>query len=201
VTGAAPAGRETRVEKTRILRLIVGGSGGQGILTVGKVFAYAAINRGLDVSCLPAYGAEMRGGYVYCTIVMTGGDESVSPVVSRADIGLFMDEKSCRMLSGLVRKDGWLILNSSLIGENGGRKQTVFDIPATEMAEKLGDIRTAGMICAGAAAFLVNRRLFPFKCRDLTRGMGRVVAGEQVLEMNERAVFMGWDVMKERFEA
>ena len=140
-------------------RLIIGGSGGQGILSAGKILSYAAIRQSMNVSCLPSYGAEMRGGYVYCTIVIYSAEDIVSPVSNEIDIGVFMEENSYRMLKGYLKKNASVILNSSLIKKTNSSEGNT-EIEASRIAEKLGSIKTANMVATGATAYIINQYFF-----------------------------------------
>ncbi|MGB9677393.1 MAG: 2-oxoacid:acceptor oxidoreductase family protein, partial [Candidatus Ratteibacteria bacterium] len=68
------------MESINKVKIILGGSGGQGILTLGKLFSYAGIKKNYYISCLPTYGAEMRGGYIYCFVIISKKKEIFSPL-------------------------------------------------------------------------------------------------------------------------
>ncbi|HQL64291.1 MAG TPA: 2-oxoacid:acceptor oxidoreductase family protein, partial [bacterium] len=126
-------------------KIILSGSGGQGIITLSRVLAHAGISARLNVSFLPAYGAEMRGGYVYSMISLST-QELISPVISQADIGVFMDENSLKMLKQYLKNSAWLLWNSSLIKPDGQIKNYAIGIPASEVAEKIGSVKIANMV-------------------------------------------------------
>jgi len=176
--------------------IIVGGSGGQGILTLGKVLAMAAIKQKYEVSCLPSYGAEMRGGYVYCTIVISSNRGIFSPVSSEMDIGLFMNEQSCKMLVSYMKEDAYLVINSSLVKNcrNGNFKTS--EIPATEIAEELGDIKNANMILAGVLGKIVNKNFLKFNISSLYSGAADVMAGKDLIEKSKINIKAGWELIK-----
>ncbi|MCM8762609.1 MAG: 2-oxoacid:acceptor oxidoreductase family protein [Candidatus Omnitrophica bacterium] len=178
------------------VRIIVGGSGGQGILTVGKVLSYASIKQNMNVSCLPSYGAEMRGGYVYCTIVIYSAEDIVSPVSNETDIGVFMDANSYRMLRGYLKKDAFVILNSSLVKKSNSSKGNTIEIEASEIAERLGSIKTANMVVTGATGYIIDHYFFPFKMESLYYGIEQVFSSKEVVDMSKKSLENGWSIAK-----
>jgi 2-oxoglutarate ferredoxin oxidoreductase subunit gamma len=184
------------VAKNKAVRIIVGGAGGQGILTLGKVISYAAINQNMQVSCLPAYGAEMRGGYVYCTIVISSGENIFSPVISKADIAVFMDEQMFKMLHSYIKKDADLILNTSLIKKPDSIMNCrITDIPASEIAEKIGSIKIANMIVTGVIGHIINEKYGKFTVSDLYYGVGKVIKSSELSEMSKTGIETGWNLL------
>ena len=178
-------------------RIIIGGSGGQGILTAGKVLSYAAIYQNMNVTCLPSYGAEMRGGYVYCTIVIYSAEEIVSPVSAETDIGVFMDENSGRMLRGYLKKDAFVILNSSLIKSFNSTVGNITKIEASEIAERLGSIKTASMVATGATGYIIDHFFFPFTMKGLYYGIEQVFSSREHIEMNKKSLEAGWKILED----
>ena len=179
--------------KKQIIRILFGGAGGQGILSLGKVLSYAGIKRGLQVSCLAAYGAEMRGGYVYCTVILSTGKDIFSPVTSFADIGIFMNERSIRMLSDYLKDTSYVILNSSLIKNFPQDKFKTYEIEATNIAEKMGDIRVSNMVIGAAALYICQQRFSLFEPEDLNFGISRVISGKKAQELAKKAAAIGWN--------
>ena len=178
--------------KNFTLRIIIGGHGGQGVLTLGKLFSYAAIEEGLEVSSLPTYGAEMRGGYIFSTVIVSN-KEIATPVVSQADVGIFLDPFSFQYLKRKVREGGLFILNSSLIKkikEEEGK--TFLKVPATEIAEKLGDNRLTNMVVAGYFAKRVHRFIpsLPknlLSLESLTKSLSHLFS-RKLIPLNEKAL-------------
>jgi len=186
------------MRKEKCLKMIIGGSGGQGILTLGKVFSYAGINRDLNVSCLPTYGAEMRGGYIFTTLVFSSENKILSPVVSKADIGIFMDEKSYRMLLLYIKNGGCIFLNSSFIKKISDKKYEIFEIPASEMAEKIGNLQVANMVIGGAAFSIIAKEFFPFTFEDIIYGIEEVISEKYNREISKKAVSVGWEMINSK---
>ncbi|HNS33163.1 MAG TPA: 2-oxoacid:acceptor oxidoreductase family protein [bacterium] len=174
---------------------IIGGSGGQGVLTMGKIIASAAIKQKLEVSCLPSYGAEMRGGYVYCTIVISSSKGIFSPISSELDIGIFMNEKSCKMLISYLKKNAHILINSSLIKNFQNKNFTSYKIPATEIAEQLGDIKNANMILAGAVGNIINRHFLKFNISSLYAGVAAIMSDRKMSEKSKKVIKAGWELI------
>jgi 2-oxoglutarate ferredoxin oxidoreductase subunit gamma len=130
--------------------IILAGFGGQGILFAGQLLAYAAMDAGMEVTWIPSYGPEMRGGTANCTVIIS--DEEIgSPTVRNPKAALVFNLPSFDKYEPLVVEGGVLIANRSLVDRNFERKdlKTVM-IPANELAEELGDKRLTNMVMVGA---------------------------------------------------
>ena len=130
--------------------VIMAGFGGQGILLIGKMLAYAGMHEGKEVSWLPSYGPEMRGGTANCTVVIS--DKPVgSPVIRSPRAVVAMNLPSLEKFEPDVREGGLLLINSSLINRGADRNDlTVIEVPANELASDLGNPRGANMVALGA---------------------------------------------------
>ena len=130
--------------------VIMAGFGGQGILLIGKMLAYAGMHEGKEVSWLPSYGPEMRGGTCNCTVVVS--DKPVgSPVIRSPRAVVAMNLPSLEKFEPDIRSGGLLLINSSLIDRGAERDDlTVIEVPANEMATELGNPRGANMVALGA---------------------------------------------------
>jgi 2-oxoglutarate ferredoxin oxidoreductase subunit gamma len=130
--------------------IIFAGFGGQGILLIGQMVAYSGMDVGLNVTWLPSYGPEMRGGTASCTVVVS--DTPIgSPVVSSPEIAVVMNRPSLDKFGPMVRKGGLLFINSSLVDVRSGRSDIEeILIPCNDMAAKLGNPRAANIIMLGA---------------------------------------------------
>jgi 2-oxoglutarate ferredoxin oxidoreductase subunit gamma len=127
------------------------GFGGQGILLIGNLLAYATILEGNQASYFPAYGVEKRGGAATCTIVMSDSNVG-SPVVGEPEAALLLNPLSMEKYYSHVRSGGFALINSSLVDDDGARRDDVkrLLIPANEMALEIGDSRLVNMIVLGA---------------------------------------------------
>jgi len=131
--------------------LIIAGFGGQGVLMIGNLLAYATMREGKNVSYLPIYGVEMRGGTADCTVVMSS-QEIGSPLVERADAVIVMNPDSLFKYERRVRKDGLLFINASLIKPEETSRQdvTLLPVPFNDIALETGNARLANMVALGA---------------------------------------------------
>lgn len=129
---------------------LIAGSGGQGILFLGKLLAHAAMIAGKNVTWFPSYGAEMRGGTANCTVVVS--DEIIgSPVVKSPDILVVLNEASMDRFEGRLKEGGLLLMDSTLVRINPRRADIrAVKVPATDMASALGNPRSANMVLLGA---------------------------------------------------
>lgn len=147
--------------KNKTTEILFAGFGGQGIMFMGKLLAQAGLISNENVTWMPSYGAEVRGGTAYsmtkisdCTIA--------SPVVTTPDILVVMNEPSFTKYEDKLKPKGILIMNKSLIEARTRRKDIkVVSIAMTDLAVKLGSVRSANMIAIGA--LLKASKLFPLK--------------------------------------
>lgn len=130
--------------------VIMAGFGGQGILLIGKMLAYTGMREGKEVSWLPSYGPEMRGGTANCTVVIS--DRPVgSPVIRSPRAVVAMNLPSLDKFELDVRPGGLLLINTSLINRKSTRDDlNVIEVPANEIANELGNRRGANMVALGA---------------------------------------------------
>lgn len=130
--------------------VIIAGFGGQGVLFAGQLLSYAALDEGKEVTWIPSYGPEMRGGTANCTVVVA--DEEIgSPMVRNPMAVIAMNEPSLDKYEPLVKPGGVLVLNSSMSNRPAKRTDiTVVNLPANELAEELGDKRMMNMVMLGA---------------------------------------------------
>jgi 2-oxoglutarate ferredoxin oxidoreductase subunit gamma len=141
---------------------VFAGFGGQGVILAGKILAQAGADEGLQVTWLPSYGPEMRGGTANCTVVLS--DEPIgSPVVDNPDILVAMNLPSLDRFEKTVTESGTILVNSSLITRSIQRNDVhVLSVPANDIAVSLGSSRAANMVALGAiikAAGIVSLEL------------------------------------------
>jgi len=130
--------------------MICAGFGGQGVLLMGQLVAYAGMNEDKNVSWLPSYGPEMRGGTANCSVVVS--DEEIgAPVVTQADGVVVMNLPSLEKYEKNVKPGGKLFINSSLIDKKSTREDIeVYYVPASETANEMGNGRVANIVMLGA---------------------------------------------------
>ena len=129
--------------------ILIAGFGGQGILFSGKFLAYKGLMEELQVSWLPSYGPEMRGGTANCNVILS--DTPVgSPIITTPDVLIAMNAPSLQKYVNTVKSGGQIYIDSSLIGVKVERRDVeVFYIPATQMAKDDGIGTLANMIIVG----------------------------------------------------
>jgi 2-oxoglutarate ferredoxin oxidoreductase subunit gamma len=129
---------------------IFGGFGGQGILFAGQVLAEAAVLDGLEVSWMPSYGPEMRGGTASCTVIVA--DRPIgSPIVDCPDIVVALNPPSLAKFEPALVPGGLLVLNTSLIEAEPRRMDVeAITVPCTAMARQAGDDRLVSVVALGA---------------------------------------------------
>ncbi len=131
------------------LELIIAGFGGQGILSAGRLLAYAGMLEGKHVSWLPSYGPEMRGGTANCSVVIS--DEPVgSPILDTVNVLVVMNGPSLEKFEKAVVPNGLIISDSSLVEAKPKRTDVDFTgIPATQIASDMGNLTYANIIILG----------------------------------------------------
>jgi 2-oxoglutarate ferredoxin oxidoreductase subunit gamma len=135
--------------------IFLAGFGGQGVMFAGQMLAYAAMDAGREVTWIPSYGPEMRGGTANCTVVIA--DEEIgSPLVQNPPAVLVMNLPSLDKYEAAVKPGGVLVVNSSMVDREIQRTDiTSVAIPCNEIAEQAGDKRMANVVATGALLALL----------------------------------------------
>jgi len=175
-------------------KLIISGFGGQGVMFLGKVLAYAGMDAGLELCWIPSYGPEMRGGAANCSVIFSDR-EIYSTVVDYADSVIALSKPAYDKFISKVKPGGVLILNSSLVKiDDDVRKDIeIIIIPATEIAKELGSQNIANMVCLGA--LIPRLKLIDYQ------GIAATIAKlsekrPQLAEINLKAVQKGLEYIK-----
>lgn len=165
------------------------GFGGQGILFAGKFLAYKGLTEDKEVSWLPSYGPEMRGGTASCSVIV--GDEPVgSPIVSHPDVLIAMNLPSLDRYENAVAPGGMIFLDSSLITRKVNRDDVrVFAVPATTLASENGFPTLANMILVGK----LMKELGEFRKDSVDAALAKIVSARHadLLQVNYRALELG----------
>ena len=168
---------------------ILAGFGGQGLLFAGQVLAQAALEEGREVSWLPSYGPEMRGGTASCTVIVAERPIG-APIVDEIDLLVALNPPSLAKFERIVRPGGLLILNSSLIeAEPQSGDAEAVRVPASELARAAGDERMVCVVALGAA--LARRPIVSVPAAIKALGVVARKAGPAVIAANERAFLAG----------
>lgn len=130
--------------------MIFAGFGGQGVMLMGQILAYAGMLEGQQVSWFPAYGPEMRGGTANCSIII--GDEPVgTPIVTEPSVVVAMNLPSLDKFEPMLPAGGTLLINSSLIDRKPHRTDVkTHYVPCNDIAQELGNLKVANMVMVGA---------------------------------------------------
>ncbi|MCP3923504.1 MAG: 2-oxoacid:ferredoxin oxidoreductase subunit gamma [Desulfobacterales bacterium] len=132
---------------------IIAGFGGQGVMLIGNILAYAGIAEEKNVTYMPVYGVEMRGGTANCTIVVSD-DEIGSPIIQNPVSAIIMNVPSLDKFAPRVKDDGFMIINSTLITEEDMKpfnSKTYAMVPSRDIAiESAGNEKLANMVVLGA---------------------------------------------------
>jgi 2-oxoisovalerate ferredoxin oxidoreductase beta subunit len=174
-------------EKYQNPRLIMAGFGGQGILMLGLGMAQAGMQAGYHVSWIPSYGPEMRGGTANCHVILS--DKRIgSPIVSRPTVLVAMNLPSLDRFEDTVELGGLIIYDTSLIDRAPKRTDVeVLGIPATKIADELGNTRTANMIILGA--YMAYTGLLPKQV--LFAALPVFIKRKNLIQLNEQAIEKG----------
>lgn len=129
-----------------LIKTVFAGFGGQGVLSMGLNLAQAAMMEGKNVTYLPSYGAEVRGGTANCTVVISN-EEIASPVASAPEFVVAMNKPSLVRFQNQIQSGGVLLINSSLIEAEISRGDIdIVKVPAGEIADKLDSPKSANMV-------------------------------------------------------
>lgn len=172
-------------------KILIAGFGGQGILFSGKALAYTGLKAGKEVSWLPSYGPEMRGGTANCSVTIS--DTPIgSPIVDKPDILIAMNLPSLEKYFYETEKGGYIIYDSSLITKQENREDaTVVGIPATKLATDNGLNGLANMIIMGKAIKTTG----VLSLEQIKNSLSQMVPAKkaQLLENNIKAIELGYN--------
>ena len=172
-------------------QILIAGFGGQGVLFAGKVLAYLGLTDGKNVSWLPSYGPEMRGGTANCSVILSDSPVG-SPIVSTPDVLFAMNLPSLDKYEGACASGAKIIVDSTLISRKGERDDVdAFYIPATAMAAEIGAPTLANMIMLGK--MIKETGVVDFE--NAKEAMKKVVSAKRadLLEANITALKTGFD--------
>jgi 2-oxoglutarate ferredoxin oxidoreductase subunit gamma len=180
-----------RNRTSRVHRIIIAGFGGQGVLTLGKLLCAAAISEGREVTYLPSYGSEVRGGTANCHVTISDG-QIFNPAIEVADSTIIMNRPSFEKFGKIVGPGGIVALNTSLVDAGDyarSQKVTLIPIRATELALEMGNIVVANVLLLGA----FNRAVRACRMESIEQALRDLMAGRKSsgLELNLKALSEG----------
>lgn len=169
--------------------IIIAGFGGQGVLSMGKILAYAGLMHELEVTWMPAYGPEQRGGTANVTVILSDKPIS-SPIVDMYDTAVILNQQSLDKFESKVKSGGTLIYDPYGIHHLPTRTDiTVIPVPATEATIEMGNAKTYNMILLGA--LLKVRDLVPDEA--VVKGLRKTLPERHhhLIPLNEEAIAKG----------
>ncbi len=166
--------------KKETYKIRIAGFGGQGVLFLGKLIAEVANKKGYNITWLPSYGPEMRGGTANCSVIISK-KEIPTPVIDEIDILVAFNQPSLEKFEDQVQKNGLIVIDSGLVKSN---IRNIVEIDATKRAEKLGSVKIANMVVAG---FLLKElNLFDKNIvQDVLKELG---LNKEIIELNLKAL-------------
>jgi len=170
-------------------RIILAGAGGQGMMTVGHLLAKAMMHAGRHVTFFPSYGSEVRGGTAHCHVVVSTS-EIYSPMVESATCLVLMNGLSYKRFSPLLASGGTVFVNSTMVQlDEQSPEASLLAIPATDIANELGNTIVANIVMMGALATAYEG----LAEGDHLGTMERWIAGKrpELVELNRRAFEAG----------
>lgn len=171
-------------------KVIMAGFGGQGIMSMGQLLTYAGMIENKQVSWLPSYGPEMRGGTANCNVIVSDGLIGSPIITNDASTAIVMNLPSLTKFESDVKEGGHLLINSSLIEKKAERSDVdVYYIPASDIAVELGNTRVANMIMLGAYLKLTGA----VKKESILKALSKVFGPKKahLMPINEEALNRG----------
>ncbi len=178
-----------------LAEIVISGSGGQGVLVIGRLIAEAGFLEGQEVVWSPSYSAEKRGGTVSCMVTIST-EKVGSLMITRPTIGIAMNHAAAIKLEPALKKDGWLLVNQAENGYQPARKDIHFlTVSANQLALELGSESTANIVALGALL-----SIHPVVSLDgVIKAMAQLF-GSKILEMNKQALIKGSKSVKTKDE-
>lgn len=176
-------------------KIICAGFGGQGVMLIGQLISYAGMLEGKEVSWLPSYGPEMRGGTANCSVMVSERTIGSPVITNDATTAIVMNLPSLDKFENDIAVKGNIIINSSLIEKKASRSDvTAYYVPANEIAVEIGNSRVANMVMLGAYLELTKIVEVDSVMKALKKIFGEGKA--HLLDINRVALQKGADVLK-----
>jgi 2-oxoglutarate ferredoxin oxidoreductase subunit gamma len=175
--------------------IIISGFGGQGVLSMGKILAYSGLMEDKEVTWMPSYGPEQRGGTANCTVIVS--DERISsPILSRYDIAIVLNQPSLDRFMPLIKPGGILIYDSYGILNKPSRSDIhIYQIDAMDKAAELKNAKVFNMIVLGGLL-----KVCPVVSTDgLKKALYKTLPERhhEMIPLNMKAVQVGMDLIEE----
>ena len=171
--------------------IIIAGFGGQGVLSMGKILAYSGIMQGQQVTWMPSYGPEMRGGTANVTVILS--DKKISsPILSTFDTAIILNQQSLDKFEKSVKPGGLLIYDPNGITRQPSRKDiNICSIEAVDISAELGNSKAYNMIVLGA--YLKKKTIVEMP--NVIKGLKKSIPERHhsLIPMNEKAIEIGME--------
>jgi 2-oxoglutarate ferredoxin oxidoreductase subunit gamma len=177
-----------------LIKTVFSGFGGQGIVMMGYLLATAGMAEDKNVTCLPSYGAEVRGGTANCTVVIST-EEIASPVASEPEYAVFMNHPSLIRFQNQVQSGGTIFLNSSMIETRPIRGDLeIYEVPASDLAKQLGQDKVTNMVMLGA----LIKKSGMVSVETLVRVLRDTFSSRNpaIVKLNKSALMLGYDYLE-----
>ncbi|MCE5192753.1 MAG: 2-oxoacid:acceptor oxidoreductase family protein [Candidatus Cryosericum sp.] len=176
--------------------VVIAGFGGQGVMLIGELLAHAGMDEGKEVTWMPSYGPEQRGGTANCSVVIA--DEPIaSPVLTNPQAAIIFNVQSFDKFEPVIEHEGLLILDSTLVEKKSARSDLdVVYIPATDIAQKLGSSKYTNMVLLGAYL----GKVAPITMESVYGALPIFLTGKKtdLIEINKRALQAGVDFVSKK---
>ena len=174
--------------------IIISGFGGQGVLSMGKLLAYAAMMEAKEVSWLPAYGPEQRGGTANCTVIVSD-NKIPSPIISHYTTAILLNQPSIEKFMPAVKSGGTLIYDTSgIIAPPTNDDLKIYSINAMDAAAEMKNIKTFNMIVLGGLI-----KIKPIvSIENIAKALHKTLPERhhKLIPINEEALRRGFDIIK-----
>ncbi len=175
--------------------IIIAGFGGQGVLSMGKILAYSGVMQDMEVSWMPSYGPEMRGGTANVTVILS--DEPISsPISHEYDTAIILNQQSLDKFEPLVKRNGVLIYDPNGISRRPVREDIdIYTIDATAEAARMGNMRVFNTMILGG--YLKVRSLLSLE--NVMKGLAKSLPERlhKLLPANEEAIHHGMEIIRQ----
>jgi len=182
------------MNKTMTEEIIIAGFGGQGVLSMGKIMAYSALMQDMEVSWMPSYGPEMRGGTAN-VIVIISNERISSPVIRKFDTAIILNQQSLDKFESTVKPGATLIYDGNGITRHPERKDiTIYKVDAASEASRMNSPKTFNMIVLGG--FLKVKPII--KLENVIKGLRKSLPERyhSMIPMNEKALVRGEEIIQ-----
>src|SRR3990172_2021606 len=177
-----------------LIKTVFSGFGGQGVIMMGYLLATAGMYEGKNVTFLPSYGAEVRGGTANCTVVVST-EEIASPVASEPEFAVLMNNPSLLLYQNHVQTGGTIFLNSSMIDSRPIRGDLdIFEIPVNDLVKTLNSDKVANMVMLGA--FIKKSALVSVETMNHVIKDTFASRNPSIVKLNKQALLLGYSYLE-----